>query len=330
MKELIMKLATASGPAGAEKHIREILTELLEPYVDRIETDVLGNLIARKKGATNNSKTVLLEANMDEPGIMSIHVDPQGFIRIVPVGELSPVRLIGERVRFTNRLWGVVGVEGNKAPKDITFADLYVDIGAESQADAERRLPIGTAAVIDKGAFELGENRVAGKSLDNRVGCAVIVDVISKLGDCEHNLIVVLASQKEVGSRGIRTAAFNTNADFALSVGTAAAGDMPNAERSNLQLGRGPAIKVMDRGIVVPPAIKQILIDAAKRANIDFQLEISPEGTSDAGQILLTKGGIPTGAVSVPVRYRGTPAQVVDIRDVEQTSRLVLEALKKL
>lgn len=330
MKDLIIKLSGASGPSGSEKHVREILQELVEPYADQVTTDVLGNLIVYKKGtAESRRKTILLETSMDETGVMAIRVEENGFIRIVPVGALDPARLVGERVRFTTRTWGVVGVEGNKSPKDVTFADLYVDIGAESQAEAEKRVTVGTAAVIDKGAFALGENRVAGKALDNRAGCAVLLDVVSKLGPYPHDLQVVFAVQKEVGSRGVKAAAFRVEADFAIVVGGAGAGDMPNAERSSLRLGKGPAVKVMDRGVVIPSAMKQLLIETAERLGIGYQLEVSPDAGGDAGQILLTRDGILTAGVSIPVRYMQTPSQVIDLRDAEQTSRLILGVLHR-
>ncbi|MFC4768932.1 hypothetical protein [Effusibacillus consociatus] len=328
MKELLIKLAGVSGPSGAEKHIREILSELLQPHVDKLTVDVIGNLIAYKKGTSDTPKTILLEANMDEPGVMAIHIEEKGFVRIVPVGGVKPVHLIGERIRFTNRTWGVVGVEGDKPLKDITFADLFVDIGADSQEAAEKLLAIGTAGVIDKGAFELGETKIAGKSLGNRAACAVLIDAISKMGTLQHDVVVVFAVQKEVGSRGIKTAAFKTEADIAIVVGAARAGDTPKAERSELRLGKGPAIKVMDREIVVPPQIKQLFVDTAERCKIDYQLEVSPDTTSDAGQILLTRDGIPTGAVSIPVRYVQTPSQIVDVRDMERASLLVLEIMR--
>lgn len=327
MKELLIKLAGASGPSGSEKHVREILTELVQPHVDEVTVDVTGNLVAFKKGAVDNAITILLEANMDEPGVMAIHIEESGFVRIVPIGALNPLRLVGERIRFTNRLWGVVAAESGKALKDITFADLFVDIGADSQEEAEKRLAIGTAGVIDKGAFELNDTRVAGKSLDNRAGCAVLLDVLSKVGESQHNLAVVFAAQKEVGSRGIKAAAFAADADFALVIGAVKTGDTPNAERSEIRLGKGPAIKVMDQGIVVPPSIKQRLVETAERLQIDYQLEVSIDVKSDAGQILLTRDGIPTGAVSVPVRYVQTPSQVVDVSDMEKASRLVVETL---
>ncbi|WP_018133248.1 zinc-binding metallopeptidase family protein [Effusibacillus pohliae] len=328
MKQLIFQLAGAAGPSGSETEVRDILSGLLQPHVDELKVDVLGNLLAWKKGTANSGKTVLLAANMDEPGVMAIHCEKNGFIRIVPVGSLNPLHLIGERVRFANGVLGVIGAAANTSLKDITFADLYVDIGAESQAEAAKRLPIGTAGAIDKPVFQLTENRLAGKSLDNRVGCAVLVEVTSRLGAYPHDLAVLFAAQKEVGSRGVKAASFKINADFALTVGAAKAGDMPSAERSVLSLGIGPAIKVMDRGVVVPPAIKQRLVDAAERLQIPYQLEVSPDGNSDAGQILLSKDGVPTGGVSIPVRYGQALLQVADLRDIELASRLVLETLQ--
>ncbi|BCJ85395.1 zinc-binding metallopeptidase family protein [Effusibacillus dendaii] len=328
MKELLSKLASASGPSGSERHIREILEELLKPHVDQLTTDVLGNLIGFKKGTATDRRTVLLEANMDESGVMAIHIEDNGFIRIVPIGNLTAASLIGERVRFTTRTWGVVGVSADKPLKDVTFADLFVDVGCESRQETEANVKIGTAAVIDKGAFELGKHRIAGKSLDNRAGCAILVDVLKKLGSYEYDLYVVFAAQEEVGSRGIRAAAFSIEADLAFVVGTAKATDTPQADRGSLALGKGPAIKVMDRGVVIPPHLKQHLIKTAERMGIPYQLEVSSETISDAGQILLTRDGIPTGAVSVPMRYRQTPSQVVDLRDLEQTSKLVMESLR--
>jgi endoglucanase len=328
MKELLLKLANASGPPGSETHVRETISKLIEPHADDIKTDVLGNLIAYRKGIGTERKTILLEANMDEPGIMAIHFEENGFVRIVAVGDVTPAALIGQRVKFTNEVIGIVGAETGKAPKDLAFTDLFVDIGVKTREQAEAKLRIGTAGVVDQQAVLLGETGITARSLDNRIGCAVIIDVLSKLPAIQHDVFVIFSVQKEVGSRGIIAAAFQTGGDFALVAGTAKAGDTPKAERSSLRLNAGPAIKVMDKGIVVPPAVKQMIVDAANAAGIAYQLEVAPDSNSDAGRILLTRDGIPAGAVSVPLRYAKTSSQLADIRDVELASQLILQVVQ--
>lgn len=328
MKELLLKLANALGPTGSENHIRETIRQLISQYTDDLKTDVLGNLIAYKKGTGTERKTILLEANMDEPGIMAIHFEENGFVRIVGVGDVTPASLVGQRIVFTNEVIGIVGSEADKPAKDLVFTDLFMDIGAESRQQAEAKLQVGIAGVVDQQAVLLGETGITARSLDNRIGCAIIVDVLSKLPALQHDLFVIFSVQKEAGSRGITAAAFQTGGDLALVVGTSRAGDTPKPDRSSLRLNAGPAIKVMDKGIVVPSAVKQMLMDAADAAGIAFQLEVAPDTNSDAGRILLTREGIPAGAVSVPLRYAQTFSQYADIRDVEGAAALVRQAVQ--
>jgi putative aminopeptidase FrvX len=326
--ELLLQLSQTVAPSGAEGTLLQQLKKEIEPFVDEIHTDVLGNLIAWKKGTNPQSGRLMLTANMDERGIMVTHVEESGFLRFVPIGTIEPVRLIGERVRFTNGVKGIIGAEQTSG-KDVTCTELFIDIGASNAEEALRTVAIGDSAVIEHTPPEIIGERIIGKSLDNRVGCVILTEIVKRIGVLDHDLYIVFSVQKEVGSRGIKTATYRIEPDFALVIGTAVTGDTPGTERSEVKLGKGPAIKVLDDTIVVPPEIRRKMKACAEACGIPYQMEVSPQGKSDAGAVHLTQGGIPTAALSVPLRYPYSPSQMVSLADMERTIELGIEVLKR-
>src|SRR5690606_2337377 len=248
---------------------------------------------------------------MDEIGVVAVHIDDDGFIRIRPLGGISPTALLGQRVRFTNGTLGAVGVEKVESPKDITFEKLYVDIGAASREEAARRVQVGDAASFWHDVEPVGEHRVVGKSMDGRVGCAILVQVLRELAQqpSPHRVYAVFSVQEEVGLRGAGPAAYGLEPDLALAVDVTATGDTPKAPTLDVALGKGVAIKVQDRSLIAHWGVKELLIETAAAHGIPYQLEVLPFGGTDAGAIHLTRAGVPSGVVSVPTRYVHTPAE---------------------
>lgn len=319
MKNLIKELVETYGPSGYETDITTKIQALIADHVDSCEIDILGNLIARKKGP---GKKIMFSAHTDEIGIVVTFIDEKGFIRFANVGGLNPLTLIGNRVEFANGTIGVIGREKGEL-KDLALDKMYIDIGAETQEEAKKLISIGDFAVIKRGFADLG-NRVIAKSMDDRIGCVVLIEAIRQIKNSDNDLYFVFSTQEEVGLRGARTAAYGIDPDLGIALDVTLTGDTPEAKRMSVSLGDGAAIKVKDSSIIAHPKVKSLLVDLAKKKNIKYQLEVLEAGGTDAGAIHLTKTGVPSGTISIPCRYVHSPSEMIDIRDVQNCIDLVI------
>lgn len=325
MKELLTSLSQACGPWGREENVRAILKEAVAPYADSVQEDVLGNLIVTKKGTADDRKQLLLVAHMDEPGLLVNHVESDGFLRVQSHEE--PAYLIGQRVEFPNGTVGVVYAEGAKEPGSLTQLNLFVDIGATTSEEAASKVRLGDIASRSQQVLEIAPNKLVGKAMDNRAGCAAAVEVLKGLGNQAHDVTIVFSTQDRVGNRGIKPAAFGIQPDFGLVLDTVQTGDTPGAGRIAVKSGHGVAVKLMDKNYIVPPRIKDFLLDLAEEQGISHQLEVFPDGSNDAGALLTMRDGVPTGGLSIPVRYAASGSEMVDLGDVEAATKLALAVL---
>ncbi len=325
LKDLIKRLAETQGPSGSEEPVRAVIMQELEGLVDEVKVDALGNVIAVKHA---KGPRVMLSAHMDEIGVVVTHIDEKGFLRFAPVGSLDPHRLPGARVAFANGAIGVIGVEKLKELKDLKFARLFIDIGATDRAGAEAKVKIGDTAAMWRLMEDLGD-RVAGKALDDRIGCAVLLEVLRRLKKPANDTYFVFSVQEELGKRGAETSAFGINPDYGIAVDVTITGDTPEAPPVALALGKGPAIKVMDSSLISHPGVRQLLVAAAQEAKVPYQLEVLDFGGNDAGAIHLTRAGVPSGTVSIPARYVHSPSEMADLGDVEGAVKLLLHCLEK-
>jgi endoglucanase len=249
-------------------------------------------------------------------------VDDKGFIRFSSVGGLNTRNLVNERVVFANGTYGVIGAK-EEAFKDKPSLDkLYIDIGAENKEEAQKKVSVGDSAVF-VGSFIKSGDTVISKALDNRAGCAILLAALSKINENENDLYFVFTVQEEVGLRGAKTAAFAIEPDIAVAVDVTDTGDTPGAPVMAVEMGKGAAIKVMDRSIMCDASVRAKMVDVAKENNIPYQLEIMTDGGTDAGAIHLTKAGIKTGGISVPTRYIHSPSETSSIKDIENCVNLV-------
>ena len=324
MKELIKELTEAYGPSGREETVRKVIEDKIKPMVDKMEVDSLGNLIARKKGP---GKRVMLAAHMDELGLMVTYIDKNGFLRFSNVGGISPHILLGERVVFANGTVGTIGCEKIESMKDLNFQKLYIDIGASEQKEAEDQVKIGDIAVYQRGFQDLGR-RIISKSLDDRVGCAVLIQALKEIESPVNDLFFVFTVQEEVGVRGARTSAYRIKPDYGLAVDVTRTGDTPESETMAVALGKGPTVKVKDTLIITHPKVKKIMVDAAERTGIPYQLEVLERGGTDSGAIHLSREGVPSGVMSIPCRYIHTPSEMVDYDDVINGVKLLKSILE--
>lgn len=327
MKEFIESLCRYVAPSGSERPLQEALLEHVREAADEAWVDTLGNGIATKQGTGPH---VLLAAHADEAGVMVVDIDENGFLRLIAVGDVSPLRLVGRHVTLTTGVTGVVGVEAKVNEADLGFEHLYLDIGAGSLAEAKEKARIGDTGVVAEPLVALGEKRLAGRALDNRVGCAIAIKAFLQLAAAGRHVTVAFTAQQVVGARGAHTVAFRTMPEYALVIDAVPAGDMPDAKRMAVTLGDGPAIKVMDGTAIVPLAVKDHLTAAAAQLGLSPQFEVWPRSLTDAGALQLTRAGTLVGGISYPARYVGGPSTVIDLDDVDKTLQLVVQAAQSL
>ena len=340
MKDLLKKLADAPGVSGFEDEVRNIMIDELKDHVDEVEVDQLGNMIATRNG-TSDSKKIMLAAHMDEIGLMIRYIDKNGFIKFSKIGGINDQMLLNQEVTIHTSNGIVTGVIGSKPPhrmkeaerkKVIDYENMFIDIGASDKEEAEKIVKLGDPITIKQEFTPLGK-LYKGKALDNRIGCAVLVEVMKK-AKTNATIYGVGTVQEEVGLKGARTAAFRLNPDMALALDVTIAGDHPGIKEEDApaKTGKGPGIILTDasgRGLITHPKVKNLLITVAEEEEIPIQLEVSEGGTTDATAIHLTREGIPTGVISPPTRYIHTPVSVVDIDDVENAVKLILAVLER-
>lgn len=328
MKELIKKLTETYGPSGHEERIREVIRAEIEGLADEVRVDALGNLIALKRGKGQGIK-VMLAAHMDEIGIIVTHVDEKGFLRFAPVGGVRPLTLLGGRAVFADGTVGTFGMEKREpeeAKKIPTFDKLYLDVGAKDKESVP--VKVGDVACFQRPFVAQGDRLIA-KAFDDRIGCAVLIQVMRDLKETPHDVYFVFSVQEEVGLRGATTSTYGIQPDLGISVDVTRTGDTPEAHPMAVSLGAGPAIKVKDGRMLAHPAVKDLLVRTAEELGIPYQLEVLERGTTDAAAIQISREGVPAGCLSIPCRYVHTPSEMVDYNDVANAVKLLVAVLSK-
>lgn len=327
LKTLTRRITEAYGPSGYEQGVRELIREEIKGYADEVRVDALGNLIARKKGTgPAPRKKVMLAAHMDEIGVIVTHIDEKGFARFAPIGGVYPLTLFGQRCRFANGVIGVFGREvKDSTTTEVTLNKLFIDVGATSKDDAP--IQVGDPAGFWRDFSDLG-NRLVSKAMDDRIGCVVLIEVLKQLKS-PHDVYCVFTVQEEVGLRGATTSAYGVQPDLALAVDVTGTGDTPEANTMAVQLGKGPAIKVKDAGMLAHPAVKNLLAETARAEKIPYQFEVLTGGTTDAMAMQTTREGVPAGCLSIPTRYIHTPSEMIDLSDLQNAIKLLGAVLNK-
>jgi endoglucanase len=339
VKELLRRLSNAHGLSGSEGDVFGIVRGELEGCVDEIYEDRMGNLVAVKKGG---DFSVMIAAHADEIGLMVKAIEEKGYLRFVTLGGWYAPTLYNQRVILHGTNGPVVGVLGGKPPhkmddeerkKGVKADDLFIDIGASSREEVENLgVGIGTPVTVDREMADLANGRITGKAFDNRAGVALLVRTMQEV-ESPHTIYAVFTVQEEVGLKGGKTSAYALDPDCAIATDVTFPGDHPGIDLKDVpvEMGKGPIITIADasgRGLIASRAMVNWLKDAASSNDIPYQLEVGSGGTTDATAIHLERGGIPSTTLSIPTRYIHSPVEVMDLRDVEDGVRLLVEALK--
>ncbi len=330
LMELTQRLSGLSGPSGFEGDVAEYVANYLHPFADEVHIDVLGSVMAWKRCGQPAARTVLLDAHMDEIGLITTGVK-DGFLSFATLGGVDPRMLPAREVRVMTEppLYGVIAAmpphvlseedKGKALPAD----KLYIDVGLD-QATAEKLVPPGTPAVYVSSCEALGEHQICGKALDDRACAAIIMKAFERLSekkDLNVDVCCLVSTQEEVGHRGAKVASWTIRPYKALVVDVTH-GRTPDAPQVVCQCGKGPAVSI---GPNINRAMAMELLALAEKKNIPCQRKAEPGGNSgtNAEAIQITREGVATALVDLPLKYMHTPVEVVDLRDMEACVELL-------
>ena len=329
MKQLLKTLTETYGPSGYEDAVRSVILEEVTSLADEVSVDALGNLIVRKKPSVGakNPKKIMLAAHMDEIGVIVSHIDKKGFVRFTNVGGTFGRYTLGARVRFLNGVTGVVGYDRlEQIDNLLPINKMYIDVGATSKENCP--VKVGDVAAFERAFIEMGDRLVA-KSLDDRAGVVVLIETLRAIKSTPNDLYFVFTTQEEVGSRGAGTAAFGINPDIGIAIDVTPTGDTPSSLKMVMELGSGPCVKFRDVGMISDPRVVDWMINASEKARIPFQREVLLIGSTDASGIQISRAGVMTGALSIPVRYVHSASEMVDYNDIKNSVKLLTAMLSK-
>jgi len=336
--EILKQLSEAIGVSGAEQDVRRKILELIEPHVDEIATDTMGNLFATKRGTGGDDRmTVLVDAHMDEVGMMVTGYTGDGMLKVKAVGGLDNRILLGKRVLVgDDRLPGVIGAKpvhllnGDQRSRVVEIDAMQVDIGASKKEEARRKAPLGTRIAFDSSFMDLGE-RMRGRAFDDRIGCAILVHILQ--GEpYPFDLVGAFVVQEEIGLRGAQVAAHRVKPDVAFVLEGTIADDLPKEddESPTTELDKGPALSPMDRSVIYDRRLNRFLVQVAEELGIPVQFKQPGIGGTDGGAYAASLGGIPAAAISVPCRYIHSPAAIASKQDYQNAIRLLDGVLRRL
>ncbi|MCL2060391.1 MAG: M20/M25/M40 family metallo-hydrolase [Oscillospiraceae bacterium] len=322
--ELLKSMCAANGISGDEGAIKSLILGEIENYIDDHSVDALGSLIAHKKGP---GKKMMLAGHMDQIGLIVTYISKEGFIYFGRIGGMRPAYSLGQRFVFPNGTVGVVACERLDDPRDMPFEKMYLDIGARDGEEAGRQIKIGDVCVYSAAPVVNG-GAIISPALDDRVGCFIMVEALKKIKAPAFDLYFVFTSQEEVGLRGARTSAYAVEPDYGLAFDVTISADTPKAHKFPSKMHGGAAIKIKDSSVLCHPIIVKHLEDCAKKAGIRYQYEILEAGGTDSGAIHLTKGGVPSGVISVATRYVHSANEMCALSDIEDSIELTVNALE--
>ena len=326
---LIEKLCNLNGVSGNEGEVREFIINEIKDFADEITVDSMGNVIALKKGKSHEKK-VMLAAHMDEVGFIISGFTDKGYLEFKKVGGIDNRVIISKKVHVgKDKIPGIIGMkaihlqkpsEREQVPETRT---LFIDIGAKSKDEAMSKVKLGDYAAFATEFSLFGEGNIKAKAIDDRVGCAILIDAIKK--PVLYDTYFCFNVQEEVGLRGARISAARVNADIALVLEATTCSDVYGCEEHeySTECGGGVVITMRDRSAIVDENYRRSLENLALQYGIPFQNKRTATGGNDAGAIYISGSGVKTASLSVPCRYLHSPAGVAALSDIEATKQLV-------
>lgn len=337
-------LTDAKGIPGNEKEPREVMKKYIAPYSDEIFTDNLGSLIAKKTGSQDGPK-IMIAGHLDEIGFMVTQIDDKGFIKFQTVGGWWSQVMLAQRVTIMTKKGDITGVIGSKPPhilpaeerkKTVKIKDMFIDIGASSKEEAMQWGVLPGDSVVPYFDFTVMKNEkmLLAKAWDNRIGCAIAIDVLKQLKNVDHPNIVygVGTVQEEVGLRGAKTSTNLIKPDIGFGVDVGIAGDTPGIsdKESTSKMGEGPQIMLYDASMVSHKGLRDFVVSVADQNNIPYQFDSMAGGGTDSGSIHITANGVPALSITIATRYIHSHAAMLHRDDYDHAVKLLVEVIKQL
>lgn len=331
---LLNELCMLNGTSGDEKSVREYIISKL-PTDCTYSVDPLGNLIVEKKGEITPKNKVALFAHMDEVGFIVTYIGDDGYVYVSNVGGIDDSALFGKKLTIN----GCVGVASGKAihqcsadesKKILSITDVSVDFGFENKQEAEKHISLGDFGYFKSDFIEFGNKMLKSKALDDRVGCAVMLELLQEKSKIDYTCVFTV--QEEIGTRGATVSAYTVNPDYAIVIETTTASDIPDTpdHKKVCKTGGGAVVSFMDRATLYDRELYKRAFEIAEKNNIPCQTKTVVAGGNDAGAIHKSAGGIKTIAVSLPCRYIHSGSSVCNLNDIESVEKLTRELLKDL
>ncbi len=342
--KFLEKLLDAPSPSGYEQPAQRVFREYVTPHCDELTTDVMGNVFARIGGKGKNLPRVMIVGHTDEIGLQVKYIDDKGFLYFAAVGGVDAHLTPGKRVNVHTAAGPLPGVIGKKPihlmdTKDretvVKLESQYIDIGAHDKKEAQKLVRVGDAVTFESTFTRLQGDRVASRGFDDKAGCFVVAEVLRLVSASGKKLSVdlygVSSVQEEIGLRGGTTSCYTINPDVGICVEVDFATDQPDVEKKHngeVSLGKGP---ILARGANINPHLFDLLQSAAEKEKIALQHTATPRATgTDANVMQISRGGVATALVKIPLRYMHTPVETVSLADLESAAKLIVAALQNI
>ena len=340
----LKELVETPSPSGFEQPAQRIIRREIEPVCDELRTDVMGNVIGCIRGTADNPVKVMLAGHCDEIGLMVRYIDDNGFLYFAPIGGVDAHLVPGQRVHVHGSGGrSVLGVIGKKPihmmePKErenvVKFKSQFIDIGCSSREEAQKLVAIGDPATFAVGLERVEGDRAISRAFDDKMGAFIVARVLQEIrrrGAAEASLYGVTTVQEEIGLRGGATSVYGVDPDVGIAVEVGFATDFPDIDKKEAgetKLGAGP---IITRGPNINPALFEMLLQTAREEEIPYQVSGQPRATgTDANVMQLSRGGVATALVSVPLRYMHTPVEMLCLADLENTVRLLAGLMARI
>jgi putative aminopeptidase FrvX len=342
--KFLEQLLDAPSPSGYEQPAQRVFREYVAPYCDEVTTDVMGNVFARVAGKGRDLPKVMVVGHTDEIGLQIKYIDDHGFLYFAAVGGVDAHLTPGKRVNIHTTAGPLVGVIGKKPihlmdAKDretvVKLEAQYIDIGARDKKEAQKLVRVGDAVTFESSFTRLHGDRVASRGFDDKAGCFVVAEVLRLVKASGKKLNVdlygVSSVQEEIGLRGGTTSCYTVNPDVGICVEVDFATDQPDVEKKHngeVALGKGP---ILTRGANINPNLFELLSAAAEKEKIAVQHTANPRATgTDANVMQISRNGVATALVKIPLRYMHTPVETISLGDLEDAAKLIVAALARI
>lgn len=321
MTTILSELTGVYGPSGREGKVAEAIVRYIESMGYSAEIDPAGNVVCK---VGDSGKKIVFAAHMDSIGLMLTRIDKDGYGYFTSVGWHDAGMIAHSMVTFENGVQAAICLKEDKTGKELKLTDLYLDFGTKTKAETEEKVSVGDVAVFSRQYTELGD-RICGSYLDNRSGCAVLLSALEKIKEVKNQVYFLFTTQEETGTGGAGPGCYGIDGAIGIAVDVTGVDDVPGSSHEGTAvLGKGAAIKILDKSALSSPEVVKKMTAVAEEKNIPHQKDILTGGGTDAGAMAGVRTGMMVGGVSIPCRYTHSPTELMDKNDLKACADLVV------